>query len=96
MCASVTPALNKNRQPGRAGGYAHSAAANWWQVLGIQANSECSLGTMRIFRAMFEQAQEQALKIRAWHENHGVAQWARCPAPSRITGTARTGRFRGS
>ena len=61
--------------------------AKLWQGLGIQTNSRCSLGIMKMFshltvclqRAMSAQAQEQALIIRALPECNGVTQWAPCP-----------------
>ena len=47
-------------------------------------------------RAMSEQAQEQALIIRALQECNGVAKWACCQGQGTVSGTAQTGCFSGS
>ena len=53
-----------------------------WDNEGFSHLTACSQ------RAMCEQAQEQALIMRALQECNGVTQWARGPAPGRIAGTA--------
>ena len=72
--------------------------------LGIQTNSRCSLGIMKMFsrltvcvqRAMSAQAQEQALVIRALPECNGVTQWAPCPRRAGVAVMAWAGSFSGS
>ena len=67
--------------------------AKWRQGLGIQTNSRCSLGKMKMLshltvclqRAMSAQTQEQTLITRALHECNGVTLWARAGPGRRET-----------
>ena len=87
----------------RSGPSEFTQAAKWWQGLGMQTNSRCSPGTMKMFghlkRAMCAQAREQALIIGALPECHGGYAVGPLPAPGRpglVAGKAWAGSFSGS